>query len=74
MKPRLGMRVRPLQVPKKHPSKWDGVIVQITPPSEKGHGVVAVWLENQINYGGDNCEHYTYESDEALDLVLRILS
>ena len=74
MNPVLGMRVRPTRTIKKNPSKWDGVIVQIIPPSEKGHGMVAVWLENQTNYGGDNCEHYAYVSDEDLDQVLTVLS
>lgn len=72
MKPKLGMRVRPLH-PKRASSKWDGVIVQIIPPTSEGHGVVAVWLENQTGYGGDNCEHYAYVSDEQLSRELKEL-
>lgn len=44
---------------------FTGVIVQIVLPESddnpiEDHGMVAVWLENQMNYGDNNCEHYTY--------------
>ena len=66
-----GMKVRPHSTVKNKPKEWDGVIVYVVPPSETDHGCVAVWLSEKCNYGGDNCEHYAYYSDEQIATVLK---
>lgn len=37
-----------------------GVVVRIEPPTDDFQGVIYVWQADRINYGNDNCEHYTY--------------
>lgn len=64
------MRVRPLHASKKKPTEWDGVIVKIVQPSQDDHGYIAVWLENKVGYGDDNCEDYAYCSEKQLDTLL----
>ena len=70
MQPSLGLRVRPISSVRKKSSEWDGVIVKIVQPADGDHGYVATWLENKINYGDDNCEHYAYYDDEQLSKLL----
>lgn len=40
-----------------------GVVVKIVipdNPSIENHGTVYVWQDSCVNYGGDNCEHYSW--------------
>lgn len=38
-----------------------GVIVKIIPETDDFHGVIYVWQSEKLNYGDDNCEHYSYQ-------------
>lgn len=67
--PKVGMKVEPIGV--KNKKSLQGIIVEVTPPTDQGHGTVATWLTNKTGYGQDNCEHYAYVSDEQIARVLR---
>lgn len=41
---------------------YHGVIVKIVPKSDEFHGTIFVWQKDRMEYGGDNCEHYTIDS------------
>lgn len=39
---------------------WEGIVVRIWPGTDNvNHGTINVWQENQLDYGADNCEHYS---------------
>lgn len=50
-----------------------GIVVKIEKPEEptiEDHGTIYVWQSEQVNYGGDNCQHYSFLGWEKM---LRIL-
>ena len=39
-----------------------GVVVKIEVPEDSTeHGIVYVWQSERMNYGNDNCEHYSLD-------------
>lgn len=39
----------------------EGIVVKIIPGTDnENHGAVYVWQMNKLNYGADNCEHYSH--------------
>lgn len=38
-----------------------GVVVKIIEPNVDSDGVVYIWQSDRMEYGSDNCEHYTYD-------------
>lgn len=38
-----------------------GIIVKIEKNTKDFHGIIYSWQENRINYGNDNCEHYSFD-------------
>ena len=40
---------------------YSGVVVQVREPQDDtDEGRIAVWQSGRFEYGGDNCEHYSY--------------
>jgi hypothetical protein len=51
-----------------------GVVVKIVKPDVptiEDHGTVFVWQSDRIEYGADNCEHYTFHNWQK---VLRVVN
>lgn len=48
-------------VKEKSKKGYKGVVVKIEKGTDdENHGTVFVWQMDRMEYGSDNCEHYTY--------------
>lgn len=44
-----------------------GVVVKIVPPEDaNSHGTIFVWQSERLEYGADNCEHYSTDTWKSL--------